>query len=275
MHRPGAGRVAAAGTRRSMPDIEFSQLTDAGRVRSRNEDAIGHWPHDDGLVFAVADGLGGHAAGEIASALALEVLAREMDRAPGSWPVAKRLHRAVREANLELYNKAIAVPELRGMGTTLTATAIVGGALVAAHVGDCRLIVVREGVGKQLTKDHTWVWDQVQYGRLSPEEARVHPRRHNVTRCLGRELLTAIDVLSFDLLPGDVLVQMSDGVHAALPEAEIIKLLNAHPPESACQALVRRSLEEGSADNLSVQVAVVRSCPPPASTERRWWRFGR
>ena len=228
-----------------MPDIEFSQLTDAGRVRSRNEDAIGHWPHDDGLVFAVADGLGGHAAGEIASALALEVLAREMERAPGSWPVAKRLHRAVREANLALYNKAIAVPELRGMGSTLTATAVVGASLVAAHVGDCRLVVVREGVGKQLTKDHTWVWDQVQYGRLSPEEARVHPKRHHVTRCLGRELLTAIDVLSFDLLPGDVLAQMSDGVHAALPEAEIIELLNAHPPESACRALIRRGLEEG------------------------------
>lgn len=258
-----------------MPDIEFSQLTDAGRVRSRNEDAIGHWPHDDGLVFAVADGLGGHAAGEIASALALEVLAREMERAPGSWPVAKRLHRAVREANLALYNKAIAVPELRGMGSTLTATAVVGASLVAAHVGDCRLVVVREGVGKQLTKDHTWVWDQVQYGRLSPEEARVHPKRHHVTRCLGRELLTAIDVLSFDLLPGDVLAQMSDGVHAALPEAEIIELLNAHPPESACRALIRRGLEEGGADNLSVQVAVVRSCPSRAGETRPWWRFGR
>jgi len=258
-----------------MPDIEFSQLTDPGRVRSENEDAVGHWPHDDGLVFAVADGLGGHAAGEVASTLALEVLAREMERAPGSWPVAKRLHRAVREANLELYNKAIAVPELRGMGTTITATAIVGSSLVAAHVGDCRLFLVREGVGKQLTKDHTWVWEQVQYGRLSPEQARVHPKRHNITRCLGRELLTAIDMLSFDLLPGDVLAQMSDGVHAALPEAEIVELLKTHPPEPACQALVRRSLEAGGADNLSVQVAAVRSCPPPTSAGRPWWRFGR
>src|SRR5439155_905170 len=93
--------------------------------------AVGHWPHEDGLLFAVADGLGGHAAGEVASALALEVLAREMDRAPGSWALTKRLRRAVQEANLELYNKAIAVPELRGMGTTLTASAVVGGTLVA------------------------------------------------------------------------------------------------------------------------------------------------
>src|SRR5207244_8795890 len=92
-----------------MPEIEFFQLTDVGCVREGNEDAVGHWPHEDGLLFAVADGLGGHAAGEVASALALEVLAREMDRAPGSWALTKRLRRAVQEANLELYNKAIAV----------------------------------------------------------------------------------------------------------------------------------------------------------------------
>src|SRR5947209_7945778 len=115
-----------------MPEIEFFQLTDVGCVREGNEDAVGHWPHEDGLLIAVADGLGGHAAGEVASALALEVLAREMDRAPGSWALTKRLRRAVQEANLELYNKAIVVPELRGMGTTLTASAVVGGTLVAA-----------------------------------------------------------------------------------------------------------------------------------------------
>src|SRR5207244_4208555 len=132
-----------------MPEIEFFQLTDVGCVREGNEDAVGHWPHEDGLLFAVADGLGGHAAGEVASALALEVLAREMDRAPGSWALTKRLRRAVQEANLELYNKAIVVPELRGMGTTLTASAVVGGtlvaALVAAHPPEaaCRALVRR------------------------------------------------------------------------------------------------------------------------------------
>src|SRR2546422_1067482 len=158
-----------------MPEIEFFQLTDVGCVREGNEDAVGHWPHEDGVLFAVADGLGGHAAGEVASALALEVLAREMDRAPGNWAVTKRLRRAVQEANLELYNKAIVVPELRGMGTTLTASAVVGGTLVAAHVGDCRLFLWREGTLTQLTKDHTWVWEQMQYGLLSPEDARTPP----------------------------------------------------------------------------------------------------
>src|SRR2546422_11261506 len=106
-----------------MPEIEFFQLTDVGCVREGNEDAVGHWPHEDGLVFAVADGLGGHAAGEVASALALEVLAREMDRAPGNWALAKRLPRAGQEANLQLYNNAPPVPGLRGMGTTPTPSA--------------------------------------------------------------------------------------------------------------------------------------------------------
>ena len=256
-----------------MPEIEFFQLTDVGCVRDQNEDAVGHWPHEDGLVFAVADGLGGHAAGEVASALALEVLAREMDRAPGNWALAKRLRRAVQEANLELYNKALAVPELRGMGTTLTASAVVGGTLVAAHVGDCRLFLSREGKLEQLTKDHTWVWEQMQYGLLSAEDARTHPRRNLLTRCLGRELIVGIDVLSMDIRPGDVVVQCSDGVHVAVREEEVAELVVAHPPEAACRALVRRAREEGGEDNLSVQVAAIVSCPPAAP--RPWWRLGR
>ncbi len=256
-----------------MPAIDFFQLTDVGCVRASNEDAVGYWPHEDGLLFGVADGLGGHAAGEEASQLALEVLAREMERAPGSWPVGKRLKRAVQEANLAIYNKGITVPELRGMGTTLTATAVVGGSLVTAHVGDCRLLLLRNHELTQLTKDHTWVWEQVQYGILSPEEARTHPRRNVITRCLGRELIVSTDVLTLDVRPEDILLQCSDGVHGMLAEGEIRELLEAHPPEAACRALIRRAREEGGEDNLSAQVAVVLDCPPP--TARPWWRFGR
>jgi serine/threonine protein phosphatase PrpC len=254
-----------------MPEIDFSHLTDAGCVRVENEDAVGHWPHEEGIVFAVADGLGGQNAGEVASVLALESLSRAMERAPGGWPVEKRLRRAVQEANLDIYNKAIAVPELRGMGTTLTATALVGGALVAAHVGDCRLFLLRDRALTQLTKDHTWVWDQIQYGLLSAEDARTHPRRHELTRCLGRELIVGIDVLRLDLRPGDVVVQCSDGVHGLLAESEIAELAAGHPPRAACRALVRRAREEGGEDNLSVQVAAVIDCP----SGRPWWRFGR
>jgi len=256
-----------------MPEIEFFQLTDVGCVRHHNEDAIGHWPHEDGLLFAVADGLGGRNAGEVASNLALEVLSREVDRAPGSWAVAKRLRRAVQEANLEIYNKAMAVPELHGMATTLTATALVGPTIVAVHVGDSRLYLFRGGALTQLTKDHTWVGEQVQYGLLTAEQARTHPRRNMLSRSVGHDLIVGIDTLTLDLRQGDWLVQCSDGLHAQIPEPDVADALRTNAPEAACRALVDRARAEGGNDNISVQIASVVDCPAPA--ERRWWQRGR
>src|SRR5262249_14312256 len=255
-----------------MPLVEFGQRTHVG-ARESNEDAIGHWAHEDGLVFAVADGLGGHSAGEVASTLALEIFSAQRARSPGSSPLAKRLRRAVQEANLALHSKGLAVPELRGMATTFTASAVVGGSLVAAHVGDCRLFLLRGGTATQLTKDHTWVAEQVQYGLLSAKAARTHPRRHSVTRCLGPELIVGIDVLSLDVQPDDVLVQCSDGVHGVLEGEEIAAILRDQAPEPACEQLIERALAAGSEDNLSAQVLRILDCPPP--TPRPWWRFGR
>lgn len=258
-----------------MPDIELHQLTDVGCVRTNNEDAVGHWSHEDGVLFAVADGLGGHNAGELASTTALEALAREMERAPGNWPVGKRLRRSIQEVNLEIYNKAIAVPELRGMGTTLTATALTGSTIVAAHVGDCRLYLLRDGVLTQLTKDHSWVGEQVQYGLLTPEQARTHPRRHVLSRCIGQNLIVGIDILTMDIRPGDVLAQCSDGVHALVPEPEITEVLRTNRPEAACRALVERARAAGGDDNLSIQVASVVNATAIERPTRRWWQFGR
>ncbi|MFI5366559.1 MAG: PP2C family protein-serine/threonine phosphatase, partial [Candidatus Binatia bacterium] len=125
----------------------------------------------------------------------------------------------------------------------------------------------------QLTKDHTWVGEQVQYGILSPEEARTHPRRHILSRALGQNLIVSVDILSIDIQPGDVLVQCSDGVHAFLPESEITDAVRSSAAEAACRMLVERGRAAGGEDNLSVQVAAVVSSPQP--TPRPWWRFGR
>ncbi|HVO22709.1 MAG TPA: PP2C family serine/threonine-protein phosphatase [Candidatus Margulisiibacteriota bacterium] len=258
-----------------MPTVDFAQLTDIGCVREGNEDAIGYWPHEDGLLFAVADGLGGHNAGEVASALALEILAREMDRAPGTWSIDKRLRRAIQEANIAIHQKSITVPELRRMGTTITASAVVGRELVTAHVGDCRLYRVRNGQLTQLTKDHTWVSEQVEYGILSAEEARTHPRRHMLTRSLGQHLIVGIDLLRTDAQNGDLLVQCSDGIHSLLPEAEIAQIIQGYPPQAACEALVQRARDRGGDDNMSIQIAAVIDAPPPATRSSSWWRFGR
>ncbi len=251
--------------------IEFFQLTDVGCVREGNEDAIGFWPHGEGFLFALADGLGGHNSGEVASALGLEVLAREMTRASGSGALTRNLKRAVQQANLEIYQKSITVPELHRMGTTLTASVIMGGTLVAAHIGDCRLYLLRDGALSQLTRDHTSVQEQVEYGILSPEEARRHPDRHRLTSYLGHDLITSVDTLKMDIRAGDVLVHCSDGIHDLLSEAEMAELLQ-RGPEAACAAAIQRSREAGGPDNMSLQVAAIISCsasPPPGS----WWRF--
>src|SRR5262249_12681265 len=168
--------------------------------------------------------------------------------------------------------KAMVVPELTGMATTLTASAVVGGTLVAAHVGDSRLFLRRGGDVQQLTKDHTWVAEQVAYGLPTPEARRNHPQRNQVTGCLGLELIVGIDVLTIDLRPGDVLVQCSDGVHGVLDERTIATLVGESSAEAACRTLVRRAMEAGSEDNLSAQVAIVDDCPAPAA--RAWWGVG-
>ncbi len=259
-----------------MPEIDFFQLTDVGCVREANEDAVGYWPHEDGMFFAVADGLGGHNAGEVASGLALEVLAREMERAPGTWPMVKRLRRAFQEANLAIYNKAITVPELRGMATTLTTTAVVGGFLTTAHVGDSRLYLMRDGVLTQLTKDHTWVWEQVQYGILSAEQARTHPKRNMLNRCVGQNLIVSIDTLRLEAQSGDVLLQCSDGIHALLTESAIASAIQDVAPEAGCRNLIDRAREAGGDDNISAQMAIGRDAPAAAANNsRRWWQFGR
>ena len=253
-------------------EIEFFQLTDAGSVREGNEDAIGFWPYGEGFLFAVADGLGGHNSGEVASALALEALAREMTGAPSMGPPMRSLKRAVQQANLEIYQKSITVPELHRMGTTLTASLVTGNTLVTAHIGDCRLYLFRNGALSQLTKDHTSVQEQMEYGILSPEEARTHPDRHKLTNYLGHDLITSVDTLKMGLQAGDVLVQCSDGIHDVLSESEMMELIRAGRPEAACRAAVQRSQDAGGPDNMSLQVAAVISCsasPPPAS----WWRF--
>jgi protein phosphatase len=245
-------------------------------VREGNEDAIGSWECDDGIVFAVADGLGGRGGGEVASRLALEVLEEGFKSAPEKWPVWKKQRSAIKDANLRIYNMGITVPELRGMASTLTATAVVGSSLVAAHVGDCRLLRMRDGTLTQLTKDHSWVAEQVQFGLLSPSQARVHPKRNLVTRSLGKELIVSIDLVSTEVQDGDVLLQCSDGIHAPLDEDQLAAVLREHDPAGACRVLIERAVGSGGKDNMSVQIAVVAGCTAqPVLPKRAWWKFGR
>ncbi len=254
------------------PKIDFFQLTDKGQAREKNEDALGSYEYEDGVLMIVADGLGAHNAGEVASTLAIEVMEREMSLAAVPKLSMKSLRHAVQQANLDVYQKAITVPELYHMGTAVIASAITGSTLFTAHIGDCRLYMLRNGVFTQLTKDHTWVGERVQYGILTPEEARTHPNRHMLTRYLGYELLASIDFLKIDVRPGDVLLQCSDGAYEALLDPELAEIIQSNTPEAACKTIIQKAREAGAEDNISVQVASVITPGTPVD-QPSWWKF--
>jgi hypothetical protein len=248
----------ALARRHEAAEVGFFQLSDAASAGRDGRLALGCWPADGGLVFALADGLG-HAVGALASALALDAVAAGLEGDAEALPIATRLRRAVQLANVELYHKRVTVPDLRELGAVLTASAVVGGMLVAVHVGDCRLLLLRDGRLSQLTKDHG-----------EPTSADVWGAERAVARVLGPELVPALDLLRLALRPGDVLCQCPARVHAALG-AELGELLGAHPPPAACRAVVRRARAEGVAD-AGAQVAVVVRGAPDARRGRWLWR---
>ncbi|HEX9241485.1 MAG TPA: protein phosphatase 2C domain-containing protein [Anaeromyxobacter sp.] len=244
--------------------LERAVLTDVGTERDHNEDACGSAAEGEacGLV-AVADGVSLSQAGEVASDLAISSVLRAFaEGAPA--PAGQRLYRAVQQANIDLYDKAIAVPELRGMSTTLTAAVVERGELTAVHVGDSRLYVVRGREIVQLTKDHTVAAEKVRMKLLSAERGRTHPDRSVLTRSVGRELIVSRDRVTRRLAQGDVLVVCTDGLHGVLSDAEIARLVEDRPAAEACRALLEAANARGTPDNLSAAVLRVLGETPGA-----------
>jgi serine/threonine protein phosphatase PrpC len=252
--------------------FEIAALSDVGTGRDHNEDSCATFMESASVgIAAVADGVSSSAAGETASTLALEVLLR-CYREGTSLAPAKRLRKAVQQANIEVYDLAVVVPELRGMATTLTALAIERGQLTVAHVGDCRLYLARSGQLTQLTKDHTVAAERTRLGLLSELRARTHPGRSTLTRSVGRELIAAIDTLTTSLLEGDSLILCSDGLYNVLSDEQLRDIVARCGPDVgvACRELVDVANRRGTPDNVSVVVAhMCGTIPPP----RRW--FGR
>jgi protein phosphatase len=235
--------------------FELALQTDVGTNRATNEDACVHLldgPHD--VVFIIADGIGGYEGGEVASAMAVEVtLNAYRESAPGIEP-GKRLYRAAQRANIEIHDRALIVPELRRMGTTLTAVVVSNGILHVAHVGDCRLYLIRQGRTTQLTKDHTAVQERVRMGLMTAARARNHPERSMLTRCVGHELIVSIDRITLGLVQHDRLLACSDGLHGVLEDAEIERAIRGLSCAEACHRLVEMANARGTADNLTVAI---------------------
>lgn len=241
--------------------------SDTGRVRDSNEDSLLDRP--DAGLFAVADGMGGHAAGEVASRIAVEALEEalaggdggEDDDDGGGPPSGDRVAQAIRAANRRILEDADRNPERAGMGTTLTALALgEAGRWRIGHVGDSRAYVLREGALRQLTTDHSWVGRRVDAGELTKEEARRHPMSSVLERALGTAREVEVDVEEGEARPGDLYLLCSDGLTDTLPDAEIRSILReAEGLDAAADRLVHAANEAGGPDNVTVVLARVAS----------------
>jgi PPM family protein phosphatase len=225
--------------------IEVGAATDIGRVREVNEDSY----LVEAPLFAIADGMGGHRGGDVASSLALETVeARFLD---GDGSLADQ----VREANRAVHDRSQADRAVSGMGTTLTAVIVEDATARLAHVGDSRAYLLRAGDLRQITSDHTLVARMVKAGEISAEEAAVHPHRNVITRSLGTEPSVAVDEDSLPLLDDDRLLLCSDGLTSMVQEDQIQAILEAEPdPQRAADRLVRAANRAGGVDNITVLV---------------------
>jgi protein phosphatase len=239
---------------------QIAGATDAGRVRRRNEDAFVCAPP----LFAVADGMGGAQAGEIASRLAANALRDELAHASQSaLPPEARLRSVIQEANRRIYARAADDPRASGMGTTVTAALLVDGRVSIGHVGDSRAYRLRDGVLAQLTDDHSLVADLVRSGRLTPEEAELHPQRSVITRALGTDAAVSVDSFTVDALPGDVFLLCSDGLTTMVDEDAVVRtVLEADTLEAAARALVEAANRGGGEDNITVVLFSVEEGDP-------------
>lgn len=235
---------------------EAAGRSDPGRVRQQNED---HFLLDPARgLFLVADGMGGHAAGEIASELAArtvgEMLGEAVDRDADGAEMEEALRTSFAAAHRAIVAFCARSPRSRGMGTTLTACILrASGTFHLGHIGDSRAYRLREGTLEQLTRDHTWVQEEVDAGRLSPAAARAHRHAHVITRALSAETRDEPDVLAGHALPGDLLLLASDGLTGMLGDAEIAHILGGEGSlDERTEALIREANRAGGADNITV-----------------------
>jgi serine/threonine protein phosphatase PrpC len=254
--------ATATGDSLSPPVLELvtAKLTDVGRARPRNEDFVEyHVPTDPeqlarkGSIYLVADGMGGHQAGEVASQSAVEIVVANYYTDDTS-DIGAGLVRAFRLANQEIYAMAQTDPSMSGMGTTLVAAVILGRKVYVANVGDSRAYLINNGGMVQITEDHSWVEEQVRAGLLTPEQARRHPQRNLVTRALGSRPSVEVDLFVGEIDDGDTLLLCTDGLTGRVEDPEIASVVQSQHPQEAVQTLVQLANDRGGNDNISVLI---------------------
>jgi protein phosphatase len=239
--------------------------SDVGRKRKGNEDSL--FLNPDQRLYVVADGMGGHAAGEVASRVAVDAINEFVTITGGNeeitWPFGlddsisyegNRLKTAIRQANRKVLEAVRESAEYEGMATTVAAVLVDGDVANLAHVGDSRIYLWSGGRILQLTSDHSWVNEQIQSGVISPEQARSHPLRNVVTRALGGRADLVVDVQSRQMAAGDVLLLCSDGLTTMIADDDIARMLGEAEGDiaRAATALVAEANERGGEDNITV-----------------------
>lgn len=241
--------------------VRVGARTDIGRSRDHNED--GYLIREP--LFAVADGMGGHRGGEVASSVALESLQQLPEDADG---LLRALVDRIREANRMVLERGESDPELRGMGTTLTALVTQEQKAHVAHVGDSRAYLLRDGSLQQLTEDHSLVQRMVREGKLTPEQAGRHPQRSILTRALGVDTEIAVDELTLPILPGDRLLLCTDGLTGMIDPDRIHEILESErDPQAASDLLVEEANGAGGDDNITVVIVDFEDGPGGAAED--------
>jgi len=249
-----------------MLDLEFAQFSDPGLAREGNKDYLGHFPpatpaevRARGWLFALADGVGGHERGEVASRLAVDSVLEGFRNAASGAQLASLLPKLVQSANGQVY-AAAAGKAVGGMATTLVLCALRFDQAVITHVGDSRCYLIRDGRATPLTRDHTLAAEQVNLGLLSTQEAVEAPTRHVLSRAVGGDLVIAPETTQIQVNPEDVLMLCSDGLHGALPAAEIAYVVTQRKDlQAAAERLVAIANERDGSDNVSVQLIRIHS----------------
>jgi PPM family protein phosphatase len=241
-------------------ELTVAARSDVGMIRSGNEDSFfAHATRDKG-VFIVADGMGGHAAGEVASEMAVQIISRELQdlaEVYGEEP-RQRVAESLRIANRAIYDRTIQESDKQGMGTTASVLVVAGARYLIGQVGDSRVYLLRDGALRQLTKDHSYVQEQVDAGFLTPEQARYHPYSNVITRCVGASDVVEPDTYSGELKTGDVFLVASDGLTGMVDDRRLQQLLLSRASAGrVVDALIAEANYRGGLDNITAIVVQV------------------
>lgn len=249
-----------------MSQLIVVSRTDTGQVRTKNEDSSGAFEPEDskvrtekGSLYIVADGMGGHRGGEVASRLAVDTIRAEYYSAPEADPQAA-LSAAFQKANRLIFDKSTGDQTFFGMGTTCTAMVIMEDTAYFAHVGDSRAYLFREGTLRRITRDHSLVEDMIRAGMITPAEARVHPQRNVITRSLGVKDSIQPDhpESPFQIQEGDIFLICSDGLTSQVDDSTIQTVLAEKQPAEACNHLITLANQHGGTDNITIQIIEVK-----------------